>query len=103
VLDNFARADQNQIRNKSGFLMGIIRRFKERQAAFGGTGATPGGGATAPSQQCTVPWPRVQAQLDALLATGKLAAGDLQARVYKIANIAYSRVPKYGDAQVSGG
>jgi len=107
ALENFARADQSQIRNKTGFLMGIIRRFQQRQAAFGGTGATPGlagaGGAAAGS----VPWPAVQAAVDALVASGKLRRGELQDRCFDELRVlgealAAEVVEKFSEVDLSG-
>ena len=86
IVEHFAEADMSSIRNKCGYLAGVMKRFRQERGSFGGGfGGGMGGGYGAPGHGAPllpppqpvfqgapagVMWPSVQKKLDALFATG---------------------------------
>lgn len=90
VIQHFSDADQTNMRSKSAFLAGVIKRFKQEQQGGGamGGGSSAGGpaGGSTPSFQGPPSAVNgefvssVQQKLDAIFATGMVQREDLDSR-----------------------
>ena len=84
IVEQFAEADLAGVRNKAGFFGGVIKRYREMQAAPAQLGAAAGLAQAAVLQMAPqgggVMWPSVQAKLDSMYNSGVLAKGELDQR-----------------------
>jgi len=84
IVEQFAVADLNGVKNKAGFFGGVIKRYRDMQAAPASLGAAVPGAVPAaigyPGAPGGVLWPAVQAKLDSLYSSGALTHGVLDQR-----------------------
>jgi hypothetical protein len=99
AVERFAESNFSRINNKSGFLMGIVRRIQD-EAADG-----PGGGGSA-LDLLSGDLSDVKAKLQAMIDDGRLGAGDIDRRMTKALadlgpRLADEAVEKFGQADLA--
>ena len=113
IVEQFAVADLSGVKNKAGFFGGVIKRFRDMQAAPASLGvAVPG--LMTPLQAATgypgapggILWPSVQAKLDSMYSSGALTHGVLDQRCMdQLKSLsetsALEVVNKFGEADLS--
>lgn len=115
IVEHFGEADMSSIRNKCGYLAGVMKRFRQERGMFGGL--MGGYGAPVPGAALPPPptfqgapngemWPSVQVKLDAIFAAGHVTQEDLDSRCMDQLKAlpettALEVVTKYGEADLS--
>jgi len=116
IVEHFGEADMTSIRNKCGYLAGVMKRFRQERNMYGGLppsfGATSLGAVLQGSSAAMVGapgggmWPSVQLKLDALFATGVVTQEDLDSRCMDQLKVlpevtALEVVAKYSEADLT--
>ena len=107
IVEHFAEADMSSIRNKCGYLAGVMKRFRSDARMFG----LPASAALPPPPSFQGPpgggmWPSVQEKLDMIFASGVVSRDDLDSRCLdQLKSLpeatALEVVTKYGEADLS--